>query len=950
MTDIAESSKIEERIHITGKGYITKTNFLIFKKLIEKWHGKLIKEVDLIEYLKMTTKIGFTSKIYNGSLFKADELFFFMLIRNSATRREIKTEFGKKNHAIYDVITKNLKTFLIEENEQVKLNISYLKDKLEPKEIDMLLKLNATIMSSRLCFTFDELQRKIEVDIKNEHNIGKKNLFLSGYFLIESLKNNNKKKIRYLIENDIGKKFELTLYQIGKRRKKQFANIYSRFMETISSILKIKRLNIINLIDAGLIRLLKPSTWEKIHDVESFQITDDFDCATIFLYTISQNEQTISLKDYIDEGFKDLNDEKKIDFFEDFIKQLTDLLDTALSLEVKLYNIIVQTNTIYYSPLNNKFIITDFKIFKSSRSSNYDELKRELGAEKSNQIRVIREFNQINRKIFENIQSLYQDSNSEIRSLLDKFENIEEIKSLNSVLMYYHKIKPYLLRDQGWTLKIKMNEYMTPTYFGKFDSILRIPVSNSVYLTQEVRNIIDCPQFKRLRGVAQLGPTSFVFPGANHTRFEHSLGTYQLSLLYLERLLQIPEFKTKLTDERGEFSDSIKYFILTGLLHDIGHYPYSHWIEEMDFPDEKYGSWKFKSHEKRGAEILKSNELKDILTNKWKIDVNILGQCIADNYLRDDISVFQSLINSIIDVDHVDYLRRDSIHCGVPYGNGYDVDRIIDSLYFDKTQGKIIVTEKGISNLKAILNCRNTMYVSVYWHKTVRACEAMFKRVIYELVINGNLKERIEKWFDLPDQQFLEKIYSYIDSKQVKHNRKEKRKLKELVDPFTLKSKERGIYKTIYEFGFGNIVSGHGFGNFRHFIKEHVHKDQSKLYQSLIKLSNLFVYKLREFKDFKDMQIYDIIFETTPIKEKMVTSQADDDEDEYQIYHTKEKRYIPLPDDISKQNSYLKDYQRTYIFCSPQFAEDLRNFLIDRNKDFSQILQDVIDLYLKDEN
>jgi len=501
MTDIAESSKIEERIHITGKGYITKTNFLIFKKLIEKWHGKLIKEVDLIEYLKMTTKIGFTSKIYNGSLFKADELFFFMLIRNSATRREIKTEFGKKNHAIYDVITKNLKTFLIEENEQVKLNISYLKDKLEPKEIDMLLKLNATIMSSRLCFTFDELQRKIEVDIKNEHNIGKKNLFLSGYFLIESLKNNNKKKIRYLIENDIGKKFELTLYQIGKRRKKQFANIYSRFMETISSILKIKRLNIINLIDAGLIRLLKPSTWEKIHDVESFQITDDFDCATIFLYTISQNEQTISLKDYIDEGFKDLNDEKKIDFFEDFIKQLTDLLDTALSLEVKLYNIIVQTNTIYYSPLNNKFIITDFKIFKSSRSSNYDELKRELGAEKSNQIRVIREFNQINRKIFENIQSLYQDSNSEIRSLLDKFENIEEIKSLNSVLMYYHKIKPYLLRDQGWTLKIKMNEYMTPTYFGKFDSILRIPVSNSVYLTQEVRNIIDCPQFKRLRGV-----------------------------------------------------------------------------------------------------------------------------------------------------------------------------------------------------------------------------------------------------------------------------------------------------------------------------------------------------------------------------------------------------------------------------------------------------------------
>ena len=104
----------------------------------------------------------------------------------------------------------------------------------------------------------------------------------------------------------------------------------------------------------------------------------------------------------------------------------------------------------------------------------------------------------------------------------------------------------------------------------------------SILLNKEIRDVIDTEEFQRLRGVRQLGPTLFVFPGANHTRFEHSLGTYHLSLRYLERLLDLPDFRKS----EKSMAKGIKFIVLAALLHDIGHYPYSHWIEEIDvFPN-----------------------------------------------------------------------------------------------------------------------------------------------------------------------------------------------------------------------------------------------------------------------------------------------------------------------------------------------------------------------------
>jgi len=97
-------------------------------------------------------------------------------------------------------------------------------------------------------------------------------------------------------------------------------------------------------------------------------------------------------------------------------------------------------------------------------------------------------------------------------------------------------------------------KFLTADKFSKFDSKVRIPVSGSVLLSEEIREIIDSKEFQRLRGIKQLGPTTFIYPGANHTRFEHTLGAYSLCLRYLEKLLTLPLFNKKLESQSRQLS------------------------------------------------------------------------------------------------------------------------------------------------------------------------------------------------------------------------------------------------------------------------------------------------------------------------------------------------------------------------------------------------------------
>ena len=169
------------------------------------------------------------------------------------------------------------------------------------------------------------------------------------------------------------------------------------------------------------------------------------------------------------------------------------------------------------------------------------------------------------------------------------------------------------------------------------------------------------------------------------------------------------------------------------MLHDIGHYPYSHWIEELGkLPN----TLTIKSHEERAKDIILTSELKEILKDDWGLDIDFLVNIIKYHAIPDNQRFLCSFLHSVIDVDKIDYLIRDSIHCGVKYGNGIDIDRLLDSLYYNDEDNFLGVTDKGRSVLLGILATRNIMYQEIYWHKTVRSCNAMFKDFFMNILKN----------------------------------------------------------------------------------------------------------------------------------------------------------------------------------------------------------------------
>jgi len=257
--------------------------------------------------------------------------------------------------------------------------------------------------------------------------------------------------------------------------------------------------------------------------------------------------------------------------------------------------------------------------------------------------------------------------------------------------------------------------------------VIRDPLWDNIRLDRTAQLVLDTPAVQRLRYIRQLGHAFLVYPGATHTRFEHALGAYHLARRALAAL-----------DERGEMAgiperDRIA-LQLAALLHDIGHYPFSHALEEAGFP----------SHEAQGVILLSEGELGEQL------------ESIGGARLADDIgalirgrspSPLQGLISGSLDLDKIDYLSRDARMCGVPYGT-VDVDRLLATITIvdgtmerrnggTGTGAEVGVHEKGVSALESLLFAKYQMYRNVYWHHAVRAATCMFKRAARGAVQDG---------------------------------------------------------------------------------------------------------------------------------------------------------------------------------------------------------------------
>ena len=253
--------------------------------------------------------------------------------------------------------------------------------------------------------------------------------------------------------------------------------------------------------------------------------------------------------------------------------------------------------------------------------------------------------------------------------------------------------------------------------------VVRDPLWNTIRLDKVALAIIDAPAFQRLRHIRQLGLAYLVYPGATHTRFDHALGVYHLARWALSLLA-----------ERGDLSrlDPIDCRLVpyAALLHDIGHYPYSHALEELD------GERLPGHHEELTGRFLRLPELRGPLQEvapdaPERIEAMIRGR---------STSPLQGLVSGSLDLDKIEYLKRDAMFCGVPYGQ-VDVDRLIHALTLlrDPQTGQLEVgiDNKAISALESLLFAKYQMFRNVYWHHAVRAATVLYQRLVQEAVDTG---------------------------------------------------------------------------------------------------------------------------------------------------------------------------------------------------------------------
>jgi uncharacterized protein len=235
--------------------------------------------------------------------------------------------------------------------------------------------------------------------------------------------------------------------------------------------------------------------------------------------------------------------------------------------------------------------------------------------------------------------------------------------------------------------------------------IINDPVHGFIQIKYDLaQRCIDHPYFQRLRHISQLGLTHFVYPGAHHSRFHHAIGAFHLMQMALANL-KVKGVPISIEEEESA--------CLAILLHDIGHGPFSHTLEHQLWPQT--------SHEKISLAIMQR------LNNQFEGKLSLAIQMFENKYSR---CFFYQLISSQLDVDRLDYLKRDSFYSGVVEGN-IGVDRILAMI--DVRDEQLVVEEKGVMSIQNYLLTRNLMYWQVYLHKTVMSAENMliniFKRV-----------------------------------------------------------------------------------------------------------------------------------------------------------------------------------------------------------------------------
>ncbi|QMV42214.1 HD domain-containing protein [Cohnella cholangitidis] len=239
------------------------------------------------------------------------------------------------------------------------------------------------------------------------------------------------------------------------------------------------------------------------------------------------------------------------------------------------------------------------------------------------------------------------------------------------------------------------------------EKVFKDPVHHSIYVQDlTIWKLINTPEFQRLRRIRQLGTSYLTFHGAEHSRFSHSLGVYEITRKIISQF------------ERNGYSDWPQeeklVSLCASLLHDVGHGPFSHAIEQIFDTD----------HEQWTCEII----LGDTGINRVlrEVDPQFPAQVASVIRKKYEKPIVVSLVSSQLDADRMDYLLRDAYFTGVNYGT-FDLDRILRVLR--PYQGKIVVKESGMHAVEDYLMSRYQMYWQIYFHPVTRSSDIVLRQI-----------------------------------------------------------------------------------------------------------------------------------------------------------------------------------------------------------------------------
>jgi HD superfamily phosphohydrolase len=254
-------------------------------------------------------------------------------------------------------------------------------------------------------------------------------------------------------------------------------------------------------------------------------------------------------------------------------------------------------------------------------------------------------------------------------------------------------------------------------------TFIRDPLWNNIRVDPVAERLLDTAVVQRLRYVRQLGLAHLVYPGATHSRFEHALGAYHLARRTLANLRDAGQLD-------GVAPDEAAIVAAAALLHDVGHYPFSHALEEIGVPH----------HELLSKALVTEGDVADVLRREIGVDA---PERMYSLICGASESPLQGLISGSLDLDKMDYLKRDALMCGVPYGE-IDDDRLVHAMTVvtDPATGRRVigVHAKGLSALESLLFAKYQMYRNVYWHHAVRSATAMYKRLVELALADGTVE------------------------------------------------------------------------------------------------------------------------------------------------------------------------------------------------------------------